>query len=123
MSYIREEVGMVLGIDSHQHIDPSRGFFEMGMDSLTAVELRARLEADLGKSLPKTLTFNYPTIEALTEYVAVQILSLDDHRTFPQVPQRESKAGQEPRMDVEHCSEEELAAMLADKLKRTAEKS
>jgi acyl carrier protein/NADP-dependent 3-hydroxy acid dehydrogenase YdfG len=123
MSYIREEVGMVLGIDSLQHIDPRQGFFEMGMDSLTSVELRARLEADLGKSLPKTLTFNYPNVEALTEYVAVQVLSFDDYSTSPIVLQGEREESQEPRMDVEHCSEDELVAMLADKLKRTSEES
>jgi hypothetical protein len=40
-----------------------------GLDSLGAVELRNSLEASLGLTLPGTLVFDYPTVDALSDYV------------------------------------------------------
>jgi myxalamid-type polyketide synthase MxaE and MxaD len=42
----------------------------MGLTSLLAMELRNRLEVALGRSLPATLAFNYPTLAALVEHLA-----------------------------------------------------
>ncbi|MHA4818111.1 type I polyketide synthase, partial [Streptomyces aculeolatus] len=60
----------VLGISEGQPLPRRRGLFEQGMDSLTAVELRTRLEAEFRVSLPSTVVFEHPTIEALGGYVA-----------------------------------------------------
>ena len=43
--------------------------FDLGMDSLMAVELKRSLEAGTGLQLPSTLTFNYPTIRAMAGYL------------------------------------------------------
>ena len=42
---VRREVARVLERDQAQAIDPRQGFFEMGMDSLTSLQLRCALEA------------------------------------------------------------------------------
>jgi hypothetical protein len=42
----------------------------MGMDSLMAVRMKSRLEAITKSSLPTTLTFDYPNVQALTAYLA-----------------------------------------------------
>jgi hypothetical protein len=42
----------------------------MGLDSLMAVELRHSLGSRAGRELPLTLTFNYPNVAALTQYLS-----------------------------------------------------
>jgi acyl carrier protein len=49
-------------------------FFDIGMDSLTALEFRNRLESDLETALPATLAFDYPTLEALGNHLAESLL-------------------------------------------------
>jgi len=44
LSRLQEQVGAALRFDSNTLPDPKRGFFDMGMDSLTAVELKGRIE-------------------------------------------------------------------------------
>ncbi|HKB10090.1 MAG TPA: acyl carrier protein, partial [Vicinamibacterales bacterium] len=57
---------------------PRRGFFTIGFDSLTALELRHRLARALAAPLPSTLAFDYPNIHELSEYLAREVLRLDD---------------------------------------------
>ena len=51
---------------------PEAGFFELGMDSLMAVELRNRVSRALGRevSIPNTLVFDYPDITRMAGYLA-----------------------------------------------------
>jgi acyl carrier protein len=53
-------------------IDPRRPLGAMGLDSLMALELRNRLESALGRTLSATLAWNYPTVDALVDYLADQ---------------------------------------------------
>lgn len=45
---------------------------ELGLDLLMAVQLRNALGLTLGRTLPATLLFNYPTISELTDYLLKQ---------------------------------------------------
>jgi acyl carrier protein len=46
---------------------------EAGLDSLGAVELRASLVTEFGIELPATLTFDYPSIAALSKFLAGEL--------------------------------------------------
>ncbi|MEL7038651.1 MAG: type I polyketide synthase, partial [Cyanobacteria bacterium J06592_8] len=73
--HLQTEVGKVLGLQPNQFPNPKQGFFEMGMDSLMIVELRNRLENSLGRTVPSTVIFEYPTIQDLAEYIQTEIIS------------------------------------------------
>ncbi len=77
MTHIQSEVSKVLGLDISTLLRTQRGFFEMGMDSLTALELKDRLEISFGISLPATLAFEFSTVNDLTEYLAKEVLGLE----------------------------------------------
>jgi myxalamid-type polyketide synthase MxaE and MxaD len=71
--HVQQLVNAVLGAANDGFVDRIKGFFEMGMDSLTSVQLRRRLEQDVRRALPSTLTFNYPTIDSLADFLMGQL--------------------------------------------------
>ena len=77
VEHVRDEVARVLGLEGVGSIGPRQGFFELGMDSLTSVELRNRLSADLQRRLPTTLAFDHPTPVSLADFLLGE---LDDRR-------------------------------------------
>ncbi|WP_346111840.1 beta-ketoacyl synthase N-terminal-like domain-containing protein, partial [Nonomuraea maheshkhaliensis] len=55
--------------DPPDTVDPARGFRELGLDSLGAVELHDRLAEAVGADLPMTLAFDHPTPQAVADFL------------------------------------------------------
>ncbi|WP_191499889.1 type I polyketide synthase, partial [Mycobacterium simulans] len=54
-------------------LNPERPFKDLGIDSLTALELRNALTQRSGLTLPSTLVFDHPTPNALAGYLLTQL--------------------------------------------------
>ncbi|WP_420709922.1 beta-ketoacyl reductase [Streptomyces sp. NRRL B-1347] len=61
LDLVRAQVAAVLGHGTTYHIDADQGLFEIGFDSLTAIELRNRLRALTERKLAPSLVFDHPT--------------------------------------------------------------
>lgn len=68
LDLVAGEIADLLGMQGSE-VDHEIGFFEMGLDSLTALELRERLQRRLGIELPKTVVFNFASVRALSQYL------------------------------------------------------
>ncbi|WNG36475.1 type I polyketide synthase [Archangium violaceum] len=110
-THVRTEVSTVLGLDASRAPQPRQGFFEMGMDSLMAIELRKRLQASLGRTLPATLVFNYPTVESLSRHLAA-LLAPEPQPAA--TPAEEVARDAALLAEVEGLSDDEVSSELAE---------
>jgi acyl transferase domain-containing protein/NADPH:quinone reductase-like Zn-dependent oxidoreductase/acyl carrier protein len=125
-NFVRAQAVKVLGLAASTPLGPRQPFSELGLDSLMAVELRNGLGAALGRSLSATLLFDYPTSDALTDYLLATLpepggSTGPDERPLEAV---RARSGSRPSTDevmdaMAALSEEEAEAMLLAELDNT----
>ncbi len=65
IDFVRTHTAAALGYGSPDHVEAERSFKELGIDSVSGMELRARLTKASGVSLPASLVFDHPTPSAV----------------------------------------------------------
>jgi acyl carrier protein len=128
---LRDEIAAVLGLGPAAPLDVRQGFFDLGMDSLTSVELRNRLQRAFAIALPPTLTFDYPTPRKLADHIARERLGAKadpggrETGRAPVPPAREPGAPSPPFASSgtsPDLSGEDVAALLAAELRTLEER-
>ncbi|TSC24496.1 SDR family NAD(P)-dependent oxidoreductase [Corallococcus sp. Z5C101001] len=114
--HVRGQLAHVLRLDGSRPVDADQGFFELGMDSLTSLELRNRLQGSLRLSLPATLTLDYPTLDTLTGFLASQLGTPESVPVSGERREETAAPDPVPGLEVEALSEEEAEARLLKQL-------
>ncbi|WP_223833067.1 type I polyketide synthase [Streptomyces venezuelae] len=73
LQHVRAQAAATLGHSDVDAVPATKPFQELGFDSLTAVELRNRLNKSTGLTLPTTVVFDHPTPDALTDVLQSEL--------------------------------------------------
>ena len=122
LNHLRQEVATVLGIPAADLTDSQAGFTDLGIDSLTAVELRNRLQTSLEQPLPATLIYDYPTLATLSIHLlerlvpASELLAGNSSQISSSVDREDAVF--EADQSLDNLSESELEALLLEELEK-----
>ncbi|MEV0275845.1 beta-ketoacyl synthase N-terminal-like domain-containing protein [Streptomyces sp. NPDC050610] len=88
VGHVLAAAAVAIGADSDDELDARQGFFDLGMNSVTSMEMKLVLQRRFDCSLPNTLVFEYPNAEALAGYLATDVLALGDSEAPAASPTR-----------------------------------
>ena len=112
VSFLQEEVQAVLRLPTAPAA--TIGFFDLGMDSLMAVELRNRLNRALAGeyTVSNTAVFDYPNVAALAGHLAAEmseVLSADAPEAVAPPQPEAAPAAPEPQREAQTAEAQEIA--------------
>jgi SAM-dependent methyltransferase len=118
VAFVRDRVVAVLRLDPSRPPSREQRLMELGIDSLMAVELRNLLVTGLGGGikLPATLIFDYPTVEAIAEFLLRKVFALDADADASAPRAARTSADPTTLADVEHLDDDEVEALLNKRL-------
>jgi hypothetical protein len=120
MTFVQTQAAKVLG-QNPTAVSARAPLNSLGLDSLMAVEFRNLLgkALHLKRPLPVTLAFDYPTVEAVSGYLAAEVLALPAESAAQEAAPVDVKG--DGMLDaIEDLSDEEVERRLAETLKGNA---
>jgi hypothetical protein len=85
LDLVRTHLAVLLGHGSASAVEAERGFLDLGMSSLTGLELRNRLNAETGLNLPTTLIFDHPSPVSLVRHLHTMLKPQEVPEALPSV--------------------------------------
>ncbi|MDY6949882.1 MAG: SDR family NAD(P)-dependent oxidoreductase [Thermodesulfobacteriota bacterium] len=116
LDHVHSLAAGVMGFGPSEPLNTEQGFFQQGMDSLTSVELRSRLQNSLACALPSTLIFRHPTVDSLVDYLATHVLSHYIPLPSDEAPVQEPDGGSDISLEIKAMSEDNVQASIAAEL-------
>ncbi|NER53003.1 MAG: KR domain-containing protein, partial [Symploca sp. SIO1A3] len=124
--HVRNVVSNLLGL-SLEKLDNNQSLFDLGLNSLMAVDLRRVLEKSIGNKLSSFIVFDNPTVAEMVEHLATEVLQLDcDSKVQSEPTSNEIKASKEESQieihlsefsqQLDELSENDIANLLEEKL-------
>ncbi len=110
---VHDAVAAILGLPADATVDRSAGFFTLGIDSMSAVDLHRQLKYLVGVDFPATAVFNHSSVAALSEYLDGRFAAADSQTSRP-------PAEPSPAARVEEMSSEEATAALWQEIDKAA---
>ena len=114
-SHLRTRVAGVLGLGKPDTLGLEDRLFDVGLNSLSAVELVGALQTDLGRPLPATLAFEYPSISQLAGFVIDELAVSETVRLGQPVVEGSGPGSLSERLD--EMSDDEAEALLVERLR------
>jgi len=116
LSHLQASAARILGLPVDNPIDRQQPLTEMGLDSLMAVELRNNLRKSLVMSLPATLLFDFPTIQALADFIMGEMFESDEPE--PSNLQVDGGDSDDLLSMIEDISDDDADRLLSENLSR-----
>jgi len=91
-THISTQAAKILGIKNPQQVSTGKRLVDLGLDSLMAIEFLSLLQSSLGVSLSSALLFEYPTVEAMVDYLFNDFVTSQEVNSLPVTQSKESKA-------------------------------
>lgn len=121
--YLKDQLTPILRIPPAE-LDAQKSFKDLGLDSLTGLELRNRINLHLSISLSATAVWNYPTIDLMAEHI-VTLLPGEPCADDPKATAAKSTADQATEQELTNLldeldglSEDEVQLLLSENLEK-----
>ncbi|MEM7279357.1 MAG: acyl carrier protein, partial [Pseudomonadota bacterium] len=118
VDHVLDVVTVILRLPDSARPAANAGLFDLGLDSLMALDFRRQLQTslELEEELPATLIFDCPNADAIAQFLANERLDIDGSDAAPTSPMSESNDASVSDDDIAEMSDEDIEALLLQRL-------